>query len=64
MVHGDDFLSEGPADSLKKMNDALKKDFQVKTEVIGHDPGQVREARVLNHIIRREDTGITWEPDP
>ena len=64
VVHGDDFLSEGPADSLTKMNLALKQNFQVKTEVIGPDPGQQREARVLNRVICWEETGITWEPDP
>ena len=58
MVHGDDFLSEGPADSLMKMNAALEKIFLVKTEVIGPEPGQQREARVLNRLLRWEDTGI------
>ena len=39
VVHGDDFLSEGPAVGLKRMNDAFEKEFQVKTEVVGLDPG-------------------------
>ena len=47
-----------------KMYPALQQIFQVKTEVIGPDPGQQREASVLNRVIRWEDTGITWEPDP
>ena len=47
------------------MNPALEKHFQVKTEMIGPDPGQQLEARVvLNRVIRWEETGITWEPDP
>ena len=37
VVHGDDFLSEGSPKSLKKMDEALRKDFLVKTEVIGPD---------------------------
>ena len=64
VVHGNYFLSEGPADSLMKMNLALEKSFQVKTEFIGPDPGQQREARILNRVVRWEQTGITWQPDP
>lgn len=64
VVHGDDFLREGPMWGLDKMNSALAASFQVKTEIIGPDPGQQLEARVLNRVIRWEDTGITWEPDP
>ena len=64
VVHGDDFLTEGPADSLIKMNTASEQNFQVKTEIIGPDARQQLEARVLNRVIRWEDTGITWEPDP
>ena len=64
VVHGDDFLSAAPADSFKMMNDAFEKEFQVKTEVIRLYPGQQLGARVLNRVIRWEETGITWEPDP
>ena len=39
-VHGNDFLTEGPIESLQKMNLALEVSFQVKTEIIGPDPGQ------------------------
>ena len=53
-----------PADGLIKMNLALQQNFQVKTEIIGPDPGQQLEARVLNRVIRWKETGITWEPDP
>ena len=60
MVHGDNFLSEGSADSLMKMNIGLEKSFQVKTDMIGPDPRQQREARILNRVVRWEDPGITW----
>ena len=62
-VHGDDFFSEGPADNLQKIKDGLEKEFHVKMEGVGPGPGQVFEARVLNRIIRWEDTGVPWEPD-
>jgi hypothetical protein len=63
-VHGDDFLTEGPIESLHMMNTELEKSFQAKTEIIGPDPGQQLEARVLKRVIRWEETGITWERDP
>ena len=52
VVHGDHFLSEGPADSLMKMNLAVEKIFQVKTDVIGPNPGQQREAKMFNRVVR------------
>ena len=52
------------AKNLKKMDSGLRKDFLVKTEVIGPDDGQVRQGRVLNRVITWEAEGITWEPDP
>ena len=64
VVHGDDFLSVGPAENLKKMDTAMRAKFKVKTEVIGPDSEQVRQARFLNRVITWEDAGITWEPDP
>ena len=63
VVQGTDFLSEGPAESLLKIHLAHE-NFQVKSEVIVPDLEQQREARVLNQVIRWEDTGITWEADP
>ena len=62
MVHGDDFLSEGQADRLMMMNLAREKSFRVKTEVIDPDPGQQREGRNFNGVVRWEDSAITREP--
>ena len=42
--HGDDFLTEGPADGLIKMSIALEQSFQVKTEITCPDAGQKLEA--------------------
>ena len=36
----------------------------MKTKIIGPDAGQQLEARVLNRVIRWEEAGISWEPDP
>ena len=64
VVHGDDFLSEGLAESLMQMSLTLEQNFQVVTMVTGPDPGQQREARVLNRLIRWAEAGIIWEPGP
>ena len=64
VVHGDDFLSEGPDASLRKMDAEMKKTFSLKTEVLGGDPGDVQSIRVLNRQISLKDDGINWEADP
>ena len=66
MVHGDNFLTEGCKESLKRMDEALKKEFMIKTEVPGPDAskGQAQQIRLLNRVITWEDGGTTWEPDP
>ena len=45
MVHGDDFLSEGPGDKLAEMDAQMRKSFSLKTEVFGGEEADVnREA--------------------
>ena len=51
MVHGDDFLSEGPGENLKAMDDELRKSFALKTEVLGGGPGGAQFLNVLNRQI-------------
>ena len=64
VVHGDDFLSEGPDASLRQMDAEMKKTFSLKTEVLGGDPGDVQSVKVLNRQISWKDDGIHWEADP
>ena len=45
VVHGGDFLTEGPVASLKLMDTALRKKLNVKTKVLGLDAGQVPQVR-------------------
>ena len=63
-VHGDDFLTEGPADGLAKKDAAFRKAFHVRADDVVSDEGQVREARVLIGIITWESMGITGKFDP
>lgn len=52
MVHGDDFVSEGPVASLTLVDFALKKVFELKTGVMGAGPELVTEMRLLSMVIR------------
>ena len=65
-VHGDDFVSEGCKKDLLWMDAQMKKHFELKTEILGPNAkdGDVGEVRLLNRILRWEDRGISWEPDP
>ena len=48
VVHGDDFLSEGPGKILEAMDAEMRKSFALKTEILGWDPGDVKSLKVLN----------------
>ena len=62
-VHGDDFVSEGATADLKWLDEHLSKSFDLKTQVLGPEGGQVRECTILNRVLRWTSKGITWEPD-
>ena len=47
VVHGEDFVSEGPGASLLKMDAAMRKSFSLKTEILGGDPGDVKRIQIL-----------------
>lgn len=64
VVHGDDFVIEGPVVELKLLKDQLAKHFEIKHEIVGYGPGEVRQLRILNRVVTLEATGITWEADP
>ena len=51
MVHGDDFISTGPDESLKWMEGMLSKDLKIKTSKIGPDKQDEKELKVLNRIL-------------
>ena len=48
VVHGDDFLSEGPGDSLQEMDAQMRKTCSWKIEILGGDPEDVQSIKVLN----------------
>ena len=63
MVHGDDFLSVGDDADLKWFNDQLSKRFKMKTSIVGEDQKDLKEARVLNRIVRWTPNGWEYEHD-
>ena len=62
-LHGDDFASVGSRAALKWSLQKLESRFEIKTSVIGTGVGEVREARVLNRILRITELGWEYEPD-
>ena len=63
-MHGDDFLSEGPGESLKEMDAQMTKTFSMKTEILGGDPEDMQSIHVLIRQISWKDGEIHWEADP
>lgn len=56
LVHGDDFVCVGGSSDLEWVKEKLKKRLEIKTSTVGTDEkrGEVKEARILNRIIRVE----------
>ena len=63
MVHGDDFITTGNREDIKWLAGRLSSRFEVKTTVIGDQAGEVKEAKVLNRVIRRTEEGWEYEAD-
>ena len=65
MVHGDDYVTAGPAESLRWMRQELEKRFEVKTQLLGPGggEGESRTISVLNRILEWRKEGITYEAD-
>ena len=63
VVHRDDFVSEGPKESLVWMDNCMREHFELKTEILGPGANEVKEIRILNRVLRWEENGISWEAD-
>ena len=63
LVHGDDFVTTGQREKVRKFKTWLENRFEIMTKVIGSGRDEVRESRVLNKLIRRPDDGWECEPD-
>ena len=65
LVHGDDYASTGTHDSLRWLQSQLEIKFDMKTQMVGHSEkeGVVKEARILNRIVRATSGGWEYECD-
>ena len=65
LVHGVDFVCAGSSTDLEWLQEKLKGGFEIKATTVGTDStaGEVREARILNRIIRVTDEGWGYEAD-
>lgn len=63
MVHGDDFASVSSRQGLDWFLKLLEERFEVKTARVGPDDDELKEARVLNRIVRYTAEGWEYEPD-
>ena len=64
-VHGDDFTSSGPADSLDWFEGAIAKEYEVTISPrMGPGPNDAKQGRALNRVITWSEWGIHYEADP
>ena len=63
LVHGDDFVCVGEASDLRWLESQLKERFGIKAKTIGLKPGESREERILNRVIRVTADGWGYEAD-
>ena len=63
MVHGDDFISTADGEDLLWLEGLLGSKFEISTSIIGPEPQDEKQLKVLNRIIVVEDQGYTYEPD-
>ena len=65
LVHGDDYASVGSLEHLAWLKKHLEDRFEMKTVLVGHssEPGVVREAKILNRVVRANDAGWEYECD-
>ena len=62
-VHGDDFTAAGSDQDLAWLRAQFEQKFEVKVQILGPGPGQKKEVRVLNRVIRWTDGGLEFEAD-
>ena len=64
-VHGDDFTSAGPADSLDWLESSIAAEYEITLGPrLGPGPGDAKEARALNRVITWHEDRVEYEADP
>ena len=64
-VHGDDFTSAGPSNQLDWMEGEICKEYEITIAPrMGPGPGDAKQGRALNRVIKWHPDRITDETDP
>ena len=63
VTHVDDFLCSGSKSDLKWLHDSLSQEFELKAEMMGPGPDEVKEATFLGRTIRLTSEGYELESD-
>ena len=64
LVHGDDYFSGGTRESLDWLQQALEKEYYIKTQRISNRRGCSLDGKVLNRIVIWVVDGYELEGDP
>ena len=51
MVHGDDFVSTADIEDLRWVESMLNENFEITTDIIGHDEERKKQLKVLNRFV-------------
>jgi hypothetical protein len=65
LVHGDDYATVGSLEDVRWLQSRLESEFEMKTVIAGHSgaKGVVREAKILNRVVRAVPAGWEYECD-
>ena len=63
LVHGDDYVSAGTPQQMKRLEEELSKAYEIKTQSLGLAARLQREGKVLNRILRAIEAGWEVEAD-
>jgi len=66
IIHVDDFLCSGEAHHLSWLKAGLERKFTLKASVLGSQPGERKEVKFLNRLIRWTSEGleVEWGSSP
>ena len=64
LVHGDDYVSAGSAESMAWLEAKLSEAYEIQTQKLGLGVDCQLEGKVLNRILRCNDDGWEIEADP
>ena len=62
-VHGDDFAVVGESQQLNWLKEKMKGKYDIKMEILGPEPGQDTEVKILSRVIRWTEEGLEYEAD-